>query len=108
MGNSATKGKVMGRPVQEDESMEVALRRRRPRHDRQPATTKSTPSANGNWFFPDSVSKDDDTLLEKGDILDAICFHLLLCNQVFLYYMVGIFQNHLEVITVGGRNLDAT
>lgn len=22
--------------------------------------------------------------------------------------MVGIFQNHLEVITVGGRNLDAT
>ncbi|KAB5573763.1 hypothetical protein DKX38_000957 [Salix brachista] len=46
MGNSATKGKVMGKPVQEDESMEVALRRRRPRHDRQPATTKSTPSAN--------------------------------------------------------------
>ncbi|KAJ6342047.1 hypothetical protein OIU78_010065 [Salix suchowensis] len=39
-------GKVMEKPAQEDESMEVALRRRRPRHDRQPATTKSTPSAN--------------------------------------------------------------
>ncbi|KAG5223609.1 membrane protein of ER body [Salix suchowensis] len=36
----------MEKPAQEDESMEVALRRRRPRHDRQPATTKSTSSAN--------------------------------------------------------------
>ncbi|KAJ6308354.1 hypothetical protein OIU76_018019 [Salix suchowensis] len=39
-------GKVMEKPAQEDESMEVALRRRHPRHDRQPATTKSTSSAN--------------------------------------------------------------
>ncbi|KAF9689540.1 hypothetical protein SADUNF_Sadunf01G0102700 [Salix dunnii] len=40
-------GKVMEKPVQDDESTEVALRRRGPRHDRQPATTKSTPSTNG-------------------------------------------------------------
>ncbi|KAJ6714686.1 FE(2+)/MN(2+) TRANSPORTER PCL1 [Salix viminalis] len=101
----------------------------------------------GNWFFPNSVSEDDDTPLEKGTesthkfpilkhgtrghgnisaikelYLESVykkdvahefycpncnsCIQKAIGSSVIRYQKVKT-KNHLEVIIVGGRNIDA-
>ncbi|KAF9689541.1 hypothetical protein SADUNF_Sadunf01G0102900 [Salix dunnii] len=89
--------KVMEKPVQEDESMEVALRRRCPRQDRQPANgtdtdvhdTEFNQEKNGKQEISITVNKGMYTalLLSSGKV------HYIFFKTINIIYMHALFSD---------------